>query len=96
MSAGDWVSMIAAGAAAFVLIINALGTHWGRKDIKALMATVDTVAVSTGEQTKKLEVIHDLTNSSMDDLKKKLAAALIEISKLEGLLAARNRWEGRT
>lgn len=61
----DVLTIIGAVGAAIVLIINALGTHWGRKEAQ----------VAAADQNRKLDVIHDLTNSTMSTLKAALAAA---------------------
>lgn len=85
VSASDYVLIIGAVAGGLVLCINAYGTHYGRKEAQEAAK----VAV------EKLDVIHDLTNSSMAALKSELAetktqwkAALERIARLENMLEA--------
>lgn len=76
VSAPDWVLIIGAIAGGVVLVINAWGTYFGRKEAREAALTA----------SGKLDVIHRLTNSSMTALKTELETALARIEKLEGLL----------
>jgi hypothetical protein len=88
MTATDWVLIITAVFVGIVSVVNAWGTHFGRKEAKA---AVQEARDSRHEASGKLDVIHDLTNSSMTALKGELAAALMRIDKLEGMLSDRLR-----
>jgi len=87
------VLLIGAIAGGFVLVINALGQWWGHQDAreaKAQRIEIAHTAQATAEVAdRKLDVIHDLTNSNMTALKAQLAAALARIDKLENLLVER-------
>ncbi len=89
MTASDYVLIIGAVAGGIVLCINAYGTHYGRKEAKE---AASEAKAARHEASDKLDVIHDLTNSSMTALKAELATALSRIARLEDLLeAARER-----
>lgn len=95
MTPDGWVIIIGAFFGGIVLCINAWGTHFGRKEARA-------VAAKASEERKiasgKLDIIHDLTNSKMTALKDELAEtklqwqiALDRIGRLEILLQAATR-----
>lgn len=92
VTAEGWVLIIGAFFVGIVGCINAWGTHFGRKEARA-------VAEQAAEERKiasgKLDIIHDLTNSKMTALKDELAEtkfqwqiALDRIGRLEVLLTA--------
>lgn len=88
MSASDWVMLIGAMAGGIVLVINAFGTYWGRKEVQQVRQEQTDLAATAD---KKLDVIHDLTNSAMSKLKEQLATALTRIDTLEKMLDRTNQ-----
>lgn len=74
MTTSDALTLIAATAGALVLVINAIAAGWGRKDARDAAASAD----------RKLDQIHDLTNSNLTALKAELKTALERIERLEG------------
>ena len=71
--------MVAVSDTVLVTLISAIGTV-----ITALLSAIVAIAVAN---KNKLEQVHTLVNSQMDDLKKKLVAAIDTITSLRGQLA---------
>lgn len=88
MTVPELLTLIAAGAAALVTIVNAIANGWGRKDARA---AADAASVKLDTADKKLDQIHVLTNSNLAAVQDKLKEALGRIDRLEQLLANAGR-----
>ncbi len=86
-----WTVIISTITAGIVSIVNAIGNFWGRSEARQTASHIkDTVVATTAKletADHKLDVIHDLTNSSMTALKAQLATALARIDTLETILS---------
>ena len=92
ITTGEWLTIIAAGGAALVAVINAIAAGWGRaaliRSVKdSTKAAVDSAVADGAVATnQKLDHITVLTNSNLTEVTARLERALTRIDALESLL----------
>lgn len=91
MTVTDWLAIIGGIATAIVLVINAIGTFWGRVEAKASQKDRDKLNAKADSADKKLDKIHELTNGNSEELKRQLKEAIAEIASLKETLRLRRR-----
>lgn len=83
MNTPDITTVIGAIVIGLVTIINAVGSYWGRQT--ARKEHVETIGRAL-QADRKLDEIHELTNSNLSMVKSQLKEAKERIDKLESLI----------